>query len=216
MARYRVWLGILCFLLAVESISAFVYRVGGRKGWVVPRATDPDAYNHWAGSHRFQIGDSLLFKYPQGRDSVLVVTEQAYNTCNTTSAVVYADNGDSIFRFTASGPFFFISGVEGNCLKGQKLVIVVMGQRDSSVIWHSPATPLSQAPSAATPLSQAPSAATPLSHAPSAAAPGVVLSPAHSPAYRVPIATGAASAVSSSRAFAFSLVSALVFMLLFL
>eukprot|EP00253_Pinus_taeda_P007681 PITA_07681 len=209
MARYRVWLGIFCFLLAVQSISAFVYRIGGRKGWVVPRESDPDAYNHWAGSHRFQIGDSLLFKYPRGRDTVLVVTEQAYNTCNTTSPVVYADNGDSIFRFTASGPFFFISGVKGNCLKGQKLVVVVMGQRDSSVGWHLPGTRLPQAPSA-TPLPQTPA------DSPAGNSPGVVLSPADSPAYRVPITTGAAYAVSSARAFAFSLFSALVFMLLFL
>ena len=117
-----------------------------------------------------------VFKYPRGSDSVLVVTEKAYRTCNTSNPIVYSTNGDSIFRFTVSGPFYFIGGAAENCLKGQKLVIVVMAERDSSLGWNSPVLP--QAPSATV---------------------------AYSRGYSAPLSTGAAVAISSRPSFVFTI-----------
>ena len=79
MARYSAWVGIFCFFLALESTEAFVYRVGGKKGWGVPpgngsgsRSADV-SYNDWAERHSFQIGDSLCKYLLQLLHDVIVI-----------------------------------------------------------------------------------------------------------------------------------------------
>ncbi|KAE8716443.1 Early nodulin-like protein 1 [Hibiscus syriacus] len=68
-------------------------------------------------------------KYKKGSDSVLLVTKEDYFSCNTKSPVQSLTEGDSIFTFDRSGPFFFITGNADNCNKGQKLSVVVMAVR---------------------------------------------------------------------------------------
>ncbi|XP_059669428.1 early nodulin-like protein 2 [Cornus florida] len=55
-----------------------------------------------------------FFMYKNGSDSVLVV----YDKCNTEKPIMKMDDGDSVFKFDRSGPFFFISGNKDNCQKG--------------------------------------------------------------------------------------------------
>lgn len=64
--------------------------------------------------------------------SVLQVTEGDFDTCSTGNPVQRLEDvaaGRSVFRFDRSGPFFFISGDEDRCQKGQKLYIIVMAVR---------------------------------------------------------------------------------------
>ncbi|CAE5965680.1 unnamed protein product [Arabidopsis arenosa] len=77
------------------------------------------------------------FKYGKGKDSVLEVREQEYNTCNTTTPppLTSLPDGDSLFLLSHSGSFFFISGNSQNCLKGQKLAVKVLSTVHHS---HSP------------------------------------------------------------------------------
>ncbi|XP_010447380.1 PREDICTED: early nodulin-like protein 1 isoform X2 [Camelina sativa] len=56
--------------------------------------------------------------------------------------------GDSLFQLRRSGPFFFISGDIGNCLKGQKLALTVMSTDHHR---HTPRHP-SPSPSPSTSL----------------------------------------------------------------
>ncbi|KAE8668188.1 hypothetical protein F3Y22_tig00112344pilonHSYRG00151 [Hibiscus syriacus] len=125
---------MLCFL---TSTQGYKFYVGGRDGWVV---TPSENYNHWAERMRFQVNDTLFFKYKKGSDSVLLVAKEDYFACNTKSPVQSLTEGDSIFTFDRSGPFFFITGNADNCNKGQKLIVVVMAVR------HKP--PQQQPPSA--------------------------------------------------------------------
>uniref|UniRef100_A0A0E0Q1P8 Phytocyanin domain-containing protein n=1 Tax=Oryza rufipogon TaxID=4529 RepID=A0A0E0Q1P8_ORYRU len=122
------WLGLMA-----AAASATQFRVGGGRGWSVPDA-NAEPYNSWAGRMRFQIGDQLLFVYPKEMDAVVVVDQGAYDACNTSSSVAGGgggryDDGNTVFTFDRSGPFFFISGNEANCRAGEKLVVVVMADR---------------------------------------------------------------------------------------
>jgi hypothetical protein len=97
----------------------------------------------------------VVFKYKKGSDSVLVVTKEHYHACNTTSPIQSLADGDSIFKFGRSGPFFFISSK--NCRKGQKLIVVVLAVRNKT--HHSP--PPSPSPVPESPASPSPSPSPP-------------------------------------------------------
>ncbi|XP_028795864.1 early nodulin-like protein 2 [Neltuma alba] len=128
----------LTLLLFFSSSQAFKFNVGGKDGWVVKPSED---YNHWAERTRFQVNDTLYFKYKKGSDSVLVVNKTDYDSCNTKNPMKKMDDGDSNFTFDKSGPFFFISGNSGNCKKGQKLIVVVLAVRH-----NTPSSPPTAAP----------------------------------------------------------------------
>ncbi|KAL8201500.1 hypothetical protein R6Q57_012839 [Mikania cordata] len=133
----------------------YTFYVGGKDGWVV----DPrESYNHWAERNRFQVNDSLVFKYKKGSDSVLVVNEEAYHKCNKTDPQETINDDNPIFKFKTSGPFFFISGHDQKCENGEKLIIVVMAVRHHTPIVNSSAiAPPTPAPAPAPALKLAPS-----------------------------------------------------------
>ncbi|KAJ0966117.1 hypothetical protein J5N97_027255 [Dioscorea zingiberensis] len=124
--------------------SATQFKVGESKGWTVPE--DPNFYSQWAESNRFQIGDSLLFVYPQGQDSVLLVKQEDYNTCNTSSFIEAYRDGNTVFTLSSSGPFYFISGNQENCLKHESLVVVVMGEKSNATAPSLPPSPSMASP----------------------------------------------------------------------
>ncbi|KAI5662536.1 hypothetical protein M9H77_21859 [Catharanthus roseus] len=150
-----------CFLL--YSSSAFQFNVGGRQGWVV---NPLENYNTWAGRMRFQVNDTLLFKYKKGTDSVLVVNNDDYANCNTNKPIMKFDDGNSVFKFDRSGPFYFISGNKSNCDKGQKMIIVVLAVRNNR---PSPSPPPSQSPIPSAPSPLGPPSTSPSSSAPTPA-----------------------------------------------
>ncbi|KAF2585464.1 hypothetical protein F2Q70_00034127 [Brassica cretica] len=72
-----------------------------------------------------------VFSYEAGKDSVLQVTREAYEKCNTTSAKASYTDGNTKVKLEQPGPVYFISGTEGHCQKGQKLRLVVVTPRSS-------------------------------------------------------------------------------------
>ncbi|CAN6915514.1 unnamed protein product [Brassica oleracea var. botrytis] len=131
---------------AIGFSNGYKFYVGGRDGWVLTPSED---YSHWSYRSRFQVNDTLYFKYPKGKDSVLEVSEEEFNTCNTTHPITSLTDGDSLYVLSRSGPFFFVSGNSENCLKGQKLPVKVMSAAHHS---HSPRQP-SPSPSPSSTLS---------------------------------------------------------------
>ncbi|KAI5651194.1 hypothetical protein M9H77_37199 [Catharanthus roseus] len=111
-------------LFAVSSSSEF--EVGGINGWIVPPANDSKFYNDWASEKRFQIGDSIRFKYM--KDSVMEVNEGDYNKCNSSRPNFFANTGNTIYNLDRSGYFYFISGASGHCEKGQRMIVKVLSQ----------------------------------------------------------------------------------------
>lgn len=86
-----------------------------------------------------------VFVYPKDNDSVLEVDKNTYDTCNTSTYMKKYDDGNTVFKFTRSGVFYFISGVESNCIRNESLVILVMGNHTNR---HqlSPSSPPAEAP----------------------------------------------------------------------
>lgn len=97
-------------------------------------------------SPRWSILDSV-FVYPPVEDSVLLVDKDAYDACNTNSFIDKRDDGNTVFTLNRSGPFYFISGVEANCMRNESVVIVVMADRTNRSSSSSSSPPPS--PSAA-------------------------------------------------------------------
>ncbi|CAI0385433.1 unnamed protein product [Linum tenue] len=156
------------FLLGVTE--AFQFPVGGKQGWVVE---PKERYGHWAERLRFQVNDTLYFKYEKGRDSVLVVKKGEYDNCNASAPVQAFTEGNSLFRLDRSGPFFFISGFADHCAKGQKLVVVVLSEHHKKPTPSPPAAPTPSPSSVVTPPPPPAAAALPPTDAvtPPAAAP---------------------------------------------
>ncbi|KAJ6383076.1 hypothetical protein OIU77_031490 [Salix suchowensis] len=104
--------------------------VGGKTdAWKIPSSESSDSLNKWAEAARFLVGDSLVWKYDGQKDSVLQVTKESYASCNTTNPIEEYKDGNTKVNLDRSGPFYFISGAQGHCEKGQKLAVVVLSQK---------------------------------------------------------------------------------------
>lgn len=64
-------------------------------------------------------------------DSVLQVTKEDYESCNTAKPLKQYNDGDTKVELDKSGPYFFITGAPGNCAKGEKITLVVLSERKS-------------------------------------------------------------------------------------
>ncbi|KAE9609799.1 putative cupredoxin [Lupinus albus] len=115
----------LVFLL-ISCCQGFEFVVGGSKYlWKVPLDSQ-DSLNRWAQSQLFNIGDTLVFKYDSSTESVHVVNKKDYLACNTLGNHSVFQDGNSKFHLRDSGPIHFISGSQGHCQMGLKLVVVLM------------------------------------------------------------------------------------------
>ncbi|KAG0485309.1 hypothetical protein HPP92_009185 [Vanilla planifolia] len=132
---------VLSFALLIAMTSAHQFRVGGQMGWSLPTDQNAMSYNQWAEKNRFQIADSLLFVYQPDQDSVLQVDKDAYNNCNTSSFISKFDDGNTVFTFTRSGSFYFISGFDNNCKRNESLVVVVMADRSKTALGTNQSSP---------------------------------------------------------------------------
>ncbi|KAL6553973.1 hypothetical protein OROMI_019646 [Orobanche minor] len=142
---------------------------------------------------RSTINDELIFKYKKGHDSVLVVNQNDYTKCNKDNPIKALKSGHSKFKFDRSGPFFFISGHEQNCEKGQKLTIIVLSHHHhhhhhrhnhhhhNITPSHSPETSLKPPSPAPTTSHKAPTPTPIVHHSPPAEK-----APAHAPSIKPP------------------------------
>ncbi|PSR96370.1 Early nodulin-like protein [Actinidia chinensis var. chinensis] len=193
MASLRsVWLLLALFAGLMGSLKAYQFNVGGKDGWV---QNPSESYSNWSSRMRFQINDALFFKYMQGTDSVLVVSKEDYDTCNTQKPIMKLDGGDSVFKFDRSGPFFFISGNKSSCDKGQKLNTVVIALRNQPKS-TPPTTPPSEtgapAPGGQIPATP-PKSPSPTASTPSQPPPATTPATSPPPAGQTPAATSPSS-----------------------
>ncbi|XP_038982533.1 stellacyanin-like [Phoenix dactylifera] len=128
----RLWYSWALQLLVVMVVSqghsgcwCYQYKVGDLNSWGVPLPSNTHVYALWSQKYHFRLGDSLLFLYPPSQDSVIQVTERAYNSCSLVDPIKKMNDGNSVFNLTAPGIYYFISGVPGHCQKLQKLAIAV-------------------------------------------------------------------------------------------
>nr|GLL16649.1 early nodulin-like protein 3 [Ipomoea trifida] len=120
---------LLLFFLFISFTEARDHLVGGKSdAWKIP-SSPSDSLNNWAEKTRFLPGDSLVWKYDGKTDAVLEVSKRDYVTCNTSMPIGAHNDGDTKIVLERSGPYYFISGAEGHCQKGQKLIVVVMSEK---------------------------------------------------------------------------------------
>lgn len=75
--------------------------------------------------------ETAVFVYKPDQDSVLQVTKEDYDNCTTTAALATFNDGHTVFTFNRSGPLYFISGNKENCLRNEKLVVIVLADRSN-------------------------------------------------------------------------------------
>ncbi|XP_050272307.1 early nodulin-like protein 1 [Quercus robur] len=130
MALHRALLSSMLFIsLFISFTEARELLVGGNSNaWKIP-SSESESLNKWAEASRFQIGDSLVWNYDPSKDSVVQVSKKDYDSCSTSSPIAVYKDGNTKVKLDKSGPFYFISGADGQCEKGQKLVTVVLSGR---------------------------------------------------------------------------------------
>lgn len=126
---------LLLLATSLFAVASFEFQVGGVKGWVVPPVNDTKIYNDWASENRFTAGDTIRFRYK--KDSVMEVTEEEYKRCNSTQPSFFSNTGNTVFQLGRSGTFYFISGAYGHCERGQRMIVKVMAEDESSSSSHS-------------------------------------------------------------------------------
>ncbi|XP_022899301.1 early nodulin-like protein 1 [Olea europaea var. sylvestris] len=118
-----------CFSCVLSEVREFV--VGYKNNlWAVPSFVDE--FNKWAKKTHFQIGDSLVLKYNSKTYSVLEVNEEDYKICNNANPIKSHNDRETTFSVEKSCPFFFISGAEEHCQKGQRLEVMVLSEKNGS------------------------------------------------------------------------------------
>ncbi|PQP99199.1 early nodulin-like protein 3 [Prunus yedoensis var. nudiflora] len=98
--------------------------------------------NEWIQKKHFRVGDQLKWKSDKDSDSVLQVTKEDYESCETSKPI--KANVTEI-TLDQAGRFYFISGVKEHCDKGLKLVVIVKPPKHAS---PSPAPATATGPAA--------------------------------------------------------------------
>ncbi|CAJ2660019.1 unnamed protein product [Trifolium pratense] len=143
-------LALFCLLVLMQKGDAYEFVVGGQNGWSVPSDPNANPYNQWAEKSRFQVGDSLVFNYQSGQDSIIQVnSQQDYENCNTDApSSAKSSDGHTVIKLNKSGPHYFISGNKNNCLKNEKLLVIVLADRtNKNSNTNQTTTPPSPSPS---------------------------------------------------------------------
>ncbi|KAI9173515.1 hypothetical protein LWI28_002568 [Acer negundo] len=130
----------LLVVLLQTKVLCHQHKVGDLDAWGLPTSADPLVYAKWSKYNTFKIGDSLLFLYPPSQDSVIQVTKQSFESCNSTDPILYMNNGNSLFNITTNGNFYFTSGEAGHCQKKQKLYINVGNVSSADSPFYGPSS----------------------------------------------------------------------------
>ncbi|XP_057415452.1 mavicyanin-like [Lotus japonicus] len=130
--------------------------VGDSTGWTIPTG-GASFYTNWAANKTFSVGDTLAFNYAASAHNVEEVTKEKYDSCNSTSPIATYTTSPVTVTINNTGAHYFICGVTGHCLGGQKLSINVTGGSSTATPPSSTATPPSSSTTPSPPSSTTPS-----------------------------------------------------------
>ncbi|XP_057415456.1 mavicyanin-like [Lotus japonicus] len=115
--------------------------VGNSTGWTVPTNGGASFYTSWAANNSFTVGDTLVFNYATSAHNVEEVTKTNYDSCNSTSPIATYTTPPVTVTINKTGAHYFICGVPGHCLGGQKLSINVTSGSSTATPPSSTLTP---------------------------------------------------------------------------
>ncbi|WOL04978.1 hypothetical protein Cni_G13701 [Canna indica] len=144
---------VLLLSAGVLTSEGAVYRVGDASGWTILGSPN---YTDWALKNNFQVGDNIVFDYNKNIHNVLEVTKADYSACNTASPIASHTSGNDSITIKSTGHHYFICGIPGHCLAGQKVDIDIpksSSAAPSRSPFMAPAFPPSTFPAASSPVS---------------------------------------------------------------
>ncbi|XP_010248962.1 PREDICTED: mavicyanin [Nelumbo nucifera] len=125
---YRLMVLVSFVVLAANGALTTQHVVGGSQGW--GESTD---FSAWTSGRTFKVGDQLVFKYTAGLHTVVeLADENAYKSCDTSSAVDSMDGGNSVVKLSKPGTRYFACGTPGHCDQGMKVKIKTVADNGSS------------------------------------------------------------------------------------
>ncbi|OEL18024.1 Blue copper protein [Dichanthelium oligosanthes] len=136
-------LAALLLVSCASAAAATKYTVGDTSGW-----TTSGDYATWASGKKFNVGDSLEFKYTGGAHTVDEVSAADYAACSSSNAISTDSAGSTTVTLKTAGKHYFICGVAGHCSSGMKLVVDVATAKAATPA-PAPAPALTPAPDAA-------------------------------------------------------------------
>ncbi|XP_041019185.1 cucumber peeling cupredoxin-like [Juglans microcarpa x Juglans regia] len=156
--------GVVAVLLLQCAAAQTVHVVGDSIGWSVPTG-GASAYETWAASKQFVVGDILLFNFATNEHDVLQVPKESYDSCSSSNPI-----GDTIttgpvnITLSTAGTHYYICTIGRHCLSGQKLAVTVSGSPSAvppttSTPPSTPTTPTTPSPTSGTPADCAPTPA---------------------------------------------------------
>ncbi|KAF5466755.1 hypothetical protein F2P56_016655 [Juglans regia] len=156
--------GVAVVLLLQCAAAQTVHVVGDSIGWSVPTG-GASAYETWAASKQFVVGDILSFNFATNEHDVLQVPKESYDSCSSSNPI-----GDTIttgpvnITLSTAGTHYYICTIGRHCQSGQKLAVTVSGS--SSAVPPTTSTPPATPTPSTTP---SPTSGTPADCAPTPA-----------------------------------------------
>ncbi|KAE9584553.1 hypothetical protein Lal_00021713 [Lupinus albus] len=117
--------GVMAILMVLQCTEAVtVHVVGDGLGWTVPE--DSSAYQNWASTNNFVLGDILSFNFETNRHDVAEVAKGSYETCTSNNTIgTILLTGPTNITLNRAGEHFYICTIGQHCNGGQKLAINV-------------------------------------------------------------------------------------------
>ncbi|KAF3446190.1 hypothetical protein FNV43_RR11369 [Rhamnella rubrinervis] len=109
---------LLCIFLLCSLSAANEIIVGGKTdAWTLP-TSDSQSLNQWAQKYRFRVGDTLVWNYDGGKDSVLEVTKEDYVNCNTSNPIAAYKDGNTKVEARQTRTILFRQRSKGSLRQG--------------------------------------------------------------------------------------------------
>ncbi|XP_031388529.1 mavicyanin-like [Punica granatum] len=107
------------------GVAQTVHVVGDDLGWVIPQG-GASAYDAWAASKKFVIGDTLVFNFATNQHDVLEVPRASFDSCSSANPIgSVITTGPANITLSAAGEHYYICTFSQHCSLGQKLSITV-------------------------------------------------------------------------------------------
>ncbi|GMY34043.1 cucumber peeling cupredoxin-like [Fagus crenata] len=158
-----VVLGVVAGVLLQCTAAETVHVVGDSTGWTIPQG-GAQAYQTWAASKQFLVGDILTFNFTTNTHDVLKVPKESYDACTTANPIGSTiTTGPANVTLDAAGNHYYICTFGSHCQSGQKLAITVSGSPGATPPTTAPPStntpPTTPAPKSSTPADCTPTPA---------------------------------------------------------
>ncbi|KAH7565037.1 hypothetical protein ACOSQ2_021201 [Xanthoceras sorbifolium] len=150
MAKFVIMSMVFAVVLLKSAAAQTVHVVGDSMGWVVPNNGGAGAFETWAASKKFVVGDILTFNFGTGRHDVQQVPKASYDACTASNPIgTLITTGPANITLDSAGDHYYICTFSQHCQLGQKLSISVSAAAPGAS--PSPTPPTTPSPHSGTP-----------------------------------------------------------------